>query len=286
MNPVDFSVIVPFLNKEDTIEVCIKSLLDQDYPKDRYEIICVDNNSIDNSSLVVHKYPSVILIQEREQGAYIARNSGILKSRGDFLVFSDADVKVPRNWLSNIKLSVSKGGFDILLGWYLPAGSARLLKIHSLLVCARLKIAVESKQPGMITASASNLVIRRRVFEKEGLFMSLPRSEDKYFVLRCFEKGHNIGFDAGINVLRNDITCLGVALLKNFTYGYANALYIDRPLPLVEGVIWEFIIKYFPVGPGLLLFPFFYYTGYCCGRLRRIYEFALMKIAHRPNPGE
>jgi len=44
----------------------------------------------------------------------------------------------------------------------------------------------------MITASASNLIIKKSVFEKEGLFKHLPRSEDKYFVLRCFEKGYKI----------------------------------------------------------------------------------------------
>ena len=103
--------------------------------------------------------------------------------------------------------------------------------------------------------------------------MNLPRSEDKYFVLRCFEKGYNIGFDEKIGVIRNDVNSLGVALLKNITYGYANALYINREMLPINGVMWEFIFKYFPVGSGLLLFSFFYYTGYCFGRLRRRLKF-------------
>ena len=269
MSVIDFSIIVPFFNQEKTIKACIEGLLDQEYPKDRYEIICVDNNSVDGSYSIINKYPSVILIQEKAQGAYIARNAGILKSSGTFLVFSDADVKTPKSWLSNIHFAISKGNFDITIGWYWPVGTARLLQIHSLLVCERIKIALKRKQVSMITASASNLIIKKSVFEKEGLFMNLPRSEDKYFVLRCFEKGYNIGFDEKIGVVRNDIDSLGVALLKNLTYGYANALYINREFSFIDGVMWKFVIKYFPVGLGLILFSFFYYSGYCFGRLRR-----------------
>ena len=268
MSVIDFTIIIPFFNKETTIDACIKGLLDQDYPKDRYEIICVDNNSVDRSCLIVAKYPSVLLIQEKAQGAYIARNAGILKSRGNYLIFSDADVKTPENWLSNIHLAINRGNFDILIGWYHPVGTARLLQIHSLLVCERIKIALIKKQASMITATASNLIIKKSLFDKEGLFMNVPRSEDKYFVLRCFEKGYKIGFDEKIGVVRNDINSLRVALQKNFTYGYANALYINRKFSPLKGIMWEFLFKWFPTGAGLLLFSLFYYTGYCLGRLR------------------
>ena len=273
MSAVDFSIIVPFYNKEKTLESSVQGLLDQEYPKDKYEIICVNNNSIDNSCLIISKYPTVKLIQERTQGAYIARNAGILASNGTFLVFSDADVITPKNWLSNIHSAISEGNFDIIIGWYRPACTTRLLQIHSQLVCERIKIALKKKQVSMITASASNLIIKKSVFEKEGLFMKVPRSEDKYFVLRCFEKGYNIGFDERIGVVRNDINSLGVALLKNFTYGYANALYINRKFSPLKGIMWEFLFKWFPAGAGLLLFSFFYYTGYCFGLLKRKAKF-------------
>ena len=39
MSGIDFSIIIPFYNKEETIETCIQGLLDQEYPKDKYEII-------------------------------------------------------------------------------------------------------------------------------------------------------------------------------------------------------------------------------------------------------
>jgi len=268
MSVIDISIIVPFYNKENTIEACIHGLLDQEYPKDKYEIICVNNNSVDSSCSIISKYPSVKLIQEITQGAYIARNAGILASSGNFMVFSDADVMAPRSWLSNIQRAVSEGNFDIVIGWYQPAGAARLLQIHSLFVCDRIKIALKEKRVSMITASASNLIIKKSVFEKEGLFKHLPRSEDKYFVLRCFEKGYKIGFDERIGVVRKDINSLSAALMKNFTYGYANAVYINRRFLFFKGMKWEILFKWFPAGIGLLLFSFFYYAGYCLGWIK------------------
>ena len=269
MSAMDFTIIVPFFNKEETIESCLQGLLNQQYPKDKYEIIFVDNNSVDNSCAIISKYPSVKLIHEKTQGAYVARNAGILASKGNALVFSDADAETPTDWLDNIYCAIKKGNFDIVIGWYRPVCAARLLQIHSLLVCERIKIALRNKKTSMLTATASNLVIKRSVFEKEGLFMTVPRSEDKYFVLRCFEKGYKIGFDEKIEVVRNDIDSLRIALLKNFIYGYSNALYINRKFSPLKGIMWEFLFKWFPAGAGLLLFALFYYAGYCLGRLRR-----------------
>ncbi len=49
------SVIVPVFNGEQTIAECIQSLLNIEYPDDRYEIIIVDNNSTDNTKKIVRK---------------------------------------------------------------------------------------------------------------------------------------------------------------------------------------------------------------------------------------
>jgi glycosyltransferase involved in cell wall biosynthesis len=268
MNEIDFSIVVPFFNKGRTIESSIRSFLAQDYPEDRYEIIYVDNNSTDDSCALVEKYPRVRLIREKRQGAYVSRNTGALSSRGSYLIFSDADVVAPSGWLSSIKSAVIEKAPDILIGWYLPAADSRLMRAHSQLVCERIKIALNRSNPGMVTASASNLAIRKSVFEDEGMFLSLPRSEDKFFVLRCLEKGRKIHFDQRIGVVRNDIGSLGAALMKNFTYGYANALYIDRRITPLKWIIWDFLFKQFPAGAGLLLFSLFYYSGYCLGRLK------------------
>ena len=65
---MDISVIVPFYNEEGYVEQCVQALLSQDYPKERYEVILVDNNSSDRSAEIVRRYPGIKLLSEGLQG--------------------------------------------------------------------------------------------------------------------------------------------------------------------------------------------------------------------------
>lgn len=281
-----FSVIVPFYNKEKTLDVCINSLLAQDFPKDRYEIIAVNNNSIDDSISIIKKRPSIKLVHEKIQNPYVARNAGILNSNGSIMVFTDADAEMKPDWLSNIYSSIKKNNCDILIGWYRPLRPIRLLEIHGLLISERIKKAIEQNEPSMITACAANLVIKREVFKKEGLFLNHSNSEDMYFTIRCMEKGYDIGFADTIEVKRNDIDSISIFLLKNFIYGCSNALDIKHKLPLSGKlkymlITMKFIFKYFPLGPGLLLFTFSYLSGYILSKSKLLNPEKLSVLVYR-----
>src|SRR5215510_7368406 len=95
-----FSVVVPFLNEENLIEKCIKSLLQQDFDQEKYELIFVDNGSIDDSTDIVRNYHNITLLYEPQQDPYLARNRGIRAAQGQFIVFTDADCVADRHWLA------------------------------------------------------------------------------------------------------------------------------------------------------------------------------------------
>lgn len=93
------SVAVPIYNGEQTICALLDSLLRQDYPKELYEIIVVDNNSKDRTRSLVERYP-VMLLQEHEiQSSYAARNRGIKHAKHSVLAFIDGDCVATRQWL-------------------------------------------------------------------------------------------------------------------------------------------------------------------------------------------
>jgi glycosyltransferase involved in cell wall biosynthesis len=100
------SIIIPIYNVETYVERCLRSLEEQDIPKDEYEIICVNDGSPDESREIVlrlqNEFDNIILIDQENQGVSRARNNGIEKATGKYLLFIDPDDFVDRDSLSGI----------------------------------------------------------------------------------------------------------------------------------------------------------------------------------------
>ena len=86
------SVIIPTHNYGSFIGDAIESILIQDYPQERIEIIIVDDGSTDNTRDVIRKYASrVTYLYSERKGVAAARNKGISLAKGQIITFLDAD---------------------------------------------------------------------------------------------------------------------------------------------------------------------------------------------------
>ena len=94
------SILIPTKNNEKVIESCMKSLINLDYPKERYEIIIVDGHSTDKTVEIAKKYGAKVFCEEGGSRAS-ACNVGIKYAHGDYVAFTDADCIVDRGWLKN-----------------------------------------------------------------------------------------------------------------------------------------------------------------------------------------
>jgi len=112
-------------NVESYVERCLRSLEDQDIPKDNYEIICINDGSPDDSRGVVirlqKEFKNILLIDQDNQGVSRARNNGIDKAESRYLMFIDPDDYVDPNSFKKIlkipdekQAQVSFLGFDVL----------------------------------------------------------------------------------------------------------------------------------------------------------------------------
>jgi glycosyltransferase involved in cell wall biosynthesis len=108
------SVVIPVYNGQRTIGRLLISLLDLDYPANRYEIIVVDNRSTDHTCQIVEKYPVTLLHEEEFQSSYAARNRGISHARGEIIAFTDADCIADERWLREL---VADAG-DLTIGGF------------------------------------------------------------------------------------------------------------------------------------------------------------------------
>lgn len=100
---LSISVIVPTYNRATALEQCLQSLAVQDYPRDHYEIIVVDDGSMDSTSELMGSIGLPVelrFIRQVNQGSGTARNVGALHATGDILLFVDDDVIATPNLLS------------------------------------------------------------------------------------------------------------------------------------------------------------------------------------------
>ena len=95
------SVIITSYNYEKYIERAIRSCLDQSLSKKQYEIIVVNDCSVDNTEDILENYKEEVRVfnLKKNIGLAGARNFGIKKSLGQFVVFLDADDYIQRDML-------------------------------------------------------------------------------------------------------------------------------------------------------------------------------------------
>ncbi len=100
------SVIVPFYNSGSSLKKCIEGLIHQNIQTTEYEIILVNDHSVDESEAIAkefaEKYRRVIFLQNEKKGKKQALLNGISNSTGDLIVTTDADCSHPEFWLANI----------------------------------------------------------------------------------------------------------------------------------------------------------------------------------------
>ncbi len=112
------SIIIPCYNLEDYIERCVNSVLNQDIPKEEYEIILVDDGSTDNTPSILSgleaEYPNIRVLTQNNQGVSAARNKAIEIARGRYIWFVDGDDWItPQSLKSLLSLAESRDA-DIL----------------------------------------------------------------------------------------------------------------------------------------------------------------------------
>ncbi|MGA2775331.1 MAG: radical SAM protein [Candidatus Omnitrophota bacterium] len=97
------SMIIVNHNGKRFLKNCFDSLLTLDYPKDRFEIIMVDNCSQDGSPAFVKKYyPKVKIIANDINNYCRANNLGMKKAKGEFIAFLNNDIIVDKKWLTEL----------------------------------------------------------------------------------------------------------------------------------------------------------------------------------------
>jgi glycosyltransferase involved in cell wall biosynthesis len=164
------SVIVPVYNQWDLIPGLVGNLESQSLPRDRFEVLLVDNGSAsvpapDNEPPFVRRLSCAV------PGSYAARNHGVAQARGEWLAFTDADCKPHPDWLRELDAALSAAEPDsrIIAGavTILPGREERMTPAELYDAMMGIPQELYVRRGYGVTA---NLAVPKRVFDRLGGF--------------------------------------------------------------------------------------------------------------------
>jgi glycosyltransferase involved in cell wall biosynthesis len=248
MTELDFSIVVPVFNAEPFIERCLRSLIQQTYPADRYEIIVVDNNSSDRSAAIVAKFNRVKLLHEPEQGSYAARNTGIRVARGEVVAFTDPDCEVQADWLRKIAQAMERAEACLVLGDRRFAGDAGVLGMLAAYESAVGALIFNTEKVDCYYAYTNNMAVRMSLLKSLGGFRHLERGADTLFLRDALAQYSPsiVQYAPAVVVRHLEISRVEDYLRKKGIYGRVDGrrgMANRRALPLIERMALALRIK-------------------------------------------
>ncbi len=202
---IEVSVIIPCRNEEKYIGKCLSSLLNQDYPKEKLEVLVIDGMSKDKTREIIEKFKiqnskiKIRLLDNPKKFTPFALNVGIKNAKGDIIVRMDAHAGYEKDYISKcVKYSIeynadNVGGFMKTL----PAGKSLMAKaiaycLSNVFGVGGSYFRTGSKEPRWVDTVFGGC-FKKNVFNKIGLFNeNLFRSQDMEFNLRLKKAGGKI----------------------------------------------------------------------------------------------
>lgn len=184
-----FSIVIPTLNEEKFLPNLLSDLARQTHTD--FEVIIVDGRSEDRTreraALFQNKLPSLVIIESTKRNVSYQRNLGAKKSSGKYLLFIDADSRLPIYFLSGLVYRIMSDPSDIFTCWCDPDGKSATDKA----IANIINISVETSLLLDLPAAIGALIgCHREVFAKTiGFNPKVPFAEDIEFVKRVAQSG-------------------------------------------------------------------------------------------------
>ncbi len=219
LNPV--SIIVPIKNRCNLLPNLIKNLSNLDYPE--YEIIIVDDCSMDNTKELLKSYPVKSITLEKSVGSAEARNIGIKEAKNDIIALTDSDCLVSKNWLRNLVPYLNS--YDVVGGKVIFSDDTE----KKLNPFNTKNETVLTKESSINFLNTSNMIFKKEIWKFSGGFLNY-RIEDLEFSWRLLKKGFKLVYSPkGLVIHHGNRTPLQ-NIIKYLQYGksYSKITFIHK----------------------------------------------------------
>jgi cellulose synthase/poly-beta-1,6-N-acetylglucosamine synthase-like glycosyltransferase len=285
------SIIIAAYNNEKTIDECLNSIMNLNYPEGFFEIIVMDGGSKDQTVQIAGKYPiKVVSIKLNAPAAY---NYAMKITSYKILGFIDADAKVEKEWLSKLAPHLQEP--DV-------AGVSGSIETWNTQNPWAKSIGYELKNRysriGEYTSriATMNLLLKKAVIEEVGGWdENLPSQYDTDLGFRISQKGYKIAYDQSAICYHFNRPTLKTFYLQQLQYGKNTLKLYFKHGRLAQGdeitdigmniqpVLLLAIVVFFILGILPLLRSLWIVSGLTFSILSFYFIFSALKIAIKFN---
>jgi glycosyltransferase involved in cell wall biosynthesis len=187
---IKVTVAIPTYNRADFLRQTLLGIAEQQFPREHFEVLVIDNNSTDNTRDVVAEFsgarPAPRYVREAKQGLDYARNRAIAEARGEIILFGDDDILVRPDWIAQMAVPLIADAEGRVIGAVggevipvFPHGLPDWVKEwHAPLAFRADTGPIETRHSPM----GANLAFPKWIFEELGMFhTALDRAAGNYF---------------------------------------------------------------------------------------------------------
>jgi glycosyltransferase involved in cell wall biosynthesis len=224
--PIHISAIIPTYNRPGFLRRCIASLASQAYPREKFEIIIVDDGSdppVTTSLCDSNRDLHIVLLQQANQGRPAALATGIAHTRGPILAFLDDDCTVPPDYLMAIdrvfqthpETQVVQVRVDN------PEEDNIYARLSKFTLEAKRKLKLSSAQDGRLISRILGgiMIARREVFTFVAFDPMVRAREDTDFSYQLEAHHLQVFYEPEIRVFHHQRQTLRASLAQAFGYG-------------------------------------------------------------------
>lgn len=198
------TLTIPVYNAEKYLESLLESIRNQTMDASEYEVIMVDDKSTDHSTEIMDRYAEEynnfhsIKLETNHRIAGTARNEGMKRAKGKYLMFADADDFYPNDAFETLYQAIEEKNADFInanycnadedgIPWEIPIFEQDKFKDF------QLSITDYDQSFFILNSSACNKIFRREFVEKNQIqFLEGVPAEDAYFTTSCFMKSTKV----------------------------------------------------------------------------------------------
>jgi len=244
---MDISIVIPTYNRKKMLERCVASLIGQDYPKEGFEIIVVDDGGRDGTRDAVKRmnFSNLRYIAlKHNSGPSAARNAGIAIARADVVAVVDDDYILGKDWAAGImkimedqhdqsviqcRITAAKSDNPYIMAWSIQVES--MLKRNCY-------VSLEKQGKTFINLLGGAFVFRKEIITKCGGFdENLRVGEDKDLFYRLNGMGVRILYAPEIAVDCFPVSDFFSFFRQQFHYG-RGMIYFNEKWKVRNNNIW------------------------------------------------